>query len=68
MDYEIKWGPEIAWAAATAAAVVGLEALLTFDATEVLSDPKTWALGILTACMRTVAASVLNALRRRSSA
>lgn len=68
MDYEIKWGPEIAWAAGTAAAVVVFESLLTFDATEVLSDPKTWALGILTACMRTVAASVLNALRRRSSA
>lgn len=68
MDYEIKWGPEIAWAAGTAAAVVVFEALVTFDAAEVLSDPKTWSVGILTACVRTVAASVLNAARRRSSA
>jgi len=65
--YDIKWLSETGWAVAIAVGVVLFEALVTFDES-VMAEPKTWAVGLLTSGVRVVGATMLNAIRKRSSA
>lgn len=65
--YDIKWLSEAGWAVAIAVGVVLFEAMLTFDES-VMAEPKTWAVGLLTSGVRVVGATMLNAIRKRSSA
>ena len=65
--YDIKWAQETAWGLAIAVGVVIFEALVTFDE-GVMAEPKTWAVGLLTSGVRVVGATMLNAIRKRSTA
>lgn len=62
--YQFKLGPEVLWAVGTALVVVLAEALVTFDAQEVLTDPKTWAVGLVTSTFRSIGAALINGMRR----
>lgn len=66
MKYEIKLGAELGWAVGTALVVVLAEALLTFDAESVMSDPRAWGVALVTSAFRSAGAVVLNSLRKGS--
>lgn len=61
--YNIKWGPELAWAVGIALALALLQSLLVLDFAEVMQDPRAWAINAFGAGIRVAAAIVLNTMR-----
>ena len=60
--YNIKWIPELGWAAAFAVATYAAQVLADFDP-DTISDWQTYAVAIGAGAVRVVGATLLNKLR-----